>query len=140
MIAYFDTSALVPLIVSEPGSAAARLLWDGASRSVSARLAYAEGRAAIAHAHRLDRLTARQLRAAVRRFEELWGALDVVEIDEELVFEAGELAETHALGAYDAVHLAAAVRMVDAELVVAAGDGRLLAAALALGLQTARVA
>lgn len=44
MIAYFDTSAVVPLRVAEAGSARAATLWDGADRAVSTRLVYPEGK------------------------------------------------------------------------------------------------
>src|SRR5207244_7507343 len=64
VIAYFDTSAVVPLLVAERGSALVASLWDGADRAVSGRVAYPEARAALAQAHRLGRLTARQLRDA----------------------------------------------------------------------------
>ena len=69
MIAYFDTSAVVPLLIAEPGSARATSLWDGADRVVSVRLLYPETRAALAQAERLGRLTARQLRGAVTEFD-----------------------------------------------------------------------
>jgi uncharacterized protein len=139
VIAYFDTSALVPLIVAELGSAAARELWDGASRVASVRLVYPEARAALAQARREGRLTARQLRPAVRALNDLYRQLDVVEVDETLAYHAGDLAEAHALRGYDAVHLAAAHWLEDADLVLAAGDRALLAAASRLGLTTALV-
>lgn len=66
-----------------------------------------EARAALAHAARIGRLTSRQLQAAKRDLEALIDQLDVVDIDEELVRSAAELAEAHALRAYDAVHLSA---------------------------------
>jgi predicted nucleic acid-binding protein len=140
VIVYFDTSALVPLLVVEAGSRAARELWDRASRVVSIRLLYPEARAALAQAQRNGRLTARQLRSAVRGLEGHYGQLDLVELDETLAHDAGDLAEAHALRWYDAVHLAAARRLDDADLVVAAGDSALLAAAQRLGLNTAATA
>ncbi len=139
MIAYFDTSAVVPLLVAEGGSGRAATLWDGADRAVSVRLVYPEGRAALAQAQRLGRLTARQLRAAVREFEGRYEELDVVELDDVLARRAGHLAELHRLRGYDAVHLAAADRVRDPDLVVVAGDGALLAAAEAEGIATASV-
>jgi predicted nucleic acid-binding protein len=78
VIAYFDTSAVVPLLVVEAGSPRAAALWDGADRVVSARLVYPEGRAALAQAHRLGRLTARQLRATVTEFDSRYEELDLV--------------------------------------------------------------
>ncbi len=139
MIAYFDTSAIVPLLVAEPGSPRAATLWDGADRVVSARLVYPEGRAALAHARRLGRLTARQLRAAVAELDARYGEFDLVEVDDELARHAGELAEAHGLRGYDAVHLAAADRVRDRDLVMVAGDGALLAAATTEGMTTASV-
>lgn len=137
MIVYFDTSALVPLLVNEPGSPAARELWDSASRVASVRLVYPEARAALAQAQRTGRLTVRQLRSAVRALDDHYEQLDLVELDETLARHAGDLAETHRLRGYDAVHLAAAQRLEDDELVVAAGDRPVLAAAARLGLATA---
>lgn len=137
MIAYFDTSAMVPLLVDEPGSDRARSLWDAADRVVSVRLVYPEGRAALAQAHRLGRLTSRQLRAVVSALDARVQELDVVEVDESLARRAGELAELHALRGYDAIHLAAADRVRDPEVVIVAGDAALLRAAAASGLATA---
>jgi len=139
VIAYFDTSAVVPLLVVEAGSARAAALWDGADRVVSARLVYPEGRAALAQAHRLGRLTARQLRAAVTEFDSRYEEFDLVEVDDLLVRHAGQLAEAHGLRGYDAVHLAAADRVRDADLVVVAGDEALLTAATAEGMAIAAV-
>jgi len=139
VIAYFDTSAVVPLLVAEAGSARAALLWDEADRAVSIRLVYPEGRAALAQAQRLGRLTHRQLRAAVRELEARYQQLDLVELDDVLVRRAGQLAELHGLRGYDAVHLAAADRVREPDLVVVAGDRPLLAAAAAEGLATSSV-
>ncbi len=139
MIAYFDTSAVVPLLVAEPGSGRALALWDGADRVVSVRLVYPETRAALAQAHRLGRLTARELRTAVKAFESLHEQLDVVEVDADLARRAGELAEAHLLRAYDAVHLAAAESVRDANLVVVAGDAALLDAGAAEQMTTAHL-
>ena len=134
MIAYFDTSAVVPLLIAEPGSARAASLWDGADRVVSVRLIYPETRAALARATRLGRLTARQLRDAVNGFDSLFEEIDLVEVDDVLARRAGQLAEVRQLRGYDAVHLAAAERVRDPNVVVIAGDGALLEAAAADGM------
>jgi uncharacterized protein len=139
VIAYFDTSAAVPLLVAEPSSARAASLWDGADRVVSVRLIYPETRAALAQAERLGRLTARQLRDAVTAFDSVYEEIDLVEVDDALARHAGELAEGHRLRGYDAVHLAAADRVRGPDLVVIAGDGALLDAAAAEGLMVAEL-
>lgn len=138
MIAYFDTSALIPLVVEEPGSELAGRLWDEAERVVTVRIAYPEARAAIARARRLDRLTARAARVARQAFEGLWDQLDRVHVTAGLAQRAGDLADQFALGGYDAVHLAAAETLADPDLVVVAGDSGLRGAATTLGFGVAR--
>jgi predicted nucleic acid-binding protein len=139
VIAYFDTSAVVPLLIAESGSARAALLWDGADRVVSVRLIYPETRAALAQAERLGRLMPRQLRDAVTELDSLFEEIDLVEVDDALARRAGELAEVRQLRGYDAVHLAAADRVRDLNIVIIAGDGALLHAATAEGLATAEL-
>lgn len=96
MIAYFDSSALVKLMVEEAGSEEAAALWDGADAVVSSRVAYPEVRAGLAAANRDHRLSATQFAEATRIWEELWSALRVVELSAELAQRAGDLAQEHA--------------------------------------------
>jgi uncharacterized protein len=139
VIAYIDTSAVVPLLIAEPGSARAATLWDGADRVVSVRLIYPETRAALTQAERLGRLTARQLRDAVAEFDSLFEEIDLIEVDDALARRAGELAEVRRLRGYDAVHLAAADRVDDPNVVVIAGDRAFLDAATAEGMTVAEL-
>ena len=129
MICYFDASALIPLLVEEPGSEVAGRLWDTADHVVSSRLVYAEARAAFAQAHRTDRIDAPGLRRAVTGLETIMDDLDLVEVGPTVVHRAGELAELLALGGYDAVHLGSAESLADPDLVLVAGDRQLLRAA-----------
>jgi predicted nucleic acid-binding protein len=138
VIAYFDTSALIPLIVEEPGSAVASQLWDAAERVVTVRLAYPEGRAALAQARRLGRLPPRAYRTARDGFEDLWRQLDRVEVTAGLAQRAGDLTEELGLRGYDAVHLAAAEIIADPDTVLVAGDGPLCQAAATLGFAITR--
>jgi predicted nucleic acid-binding protein len=137
LIVYFDTSAFLPIVIEEQTSAIASRLWDEADRAVSSRLLYVEGRAALAMARRMDRLDERQLRTAVNDFEALHEQLDMIEITESLVGEAGALAERFGLRGYDAVHLASARLVNDPEMVLAGADQTLLGAARAAGIATA---
>jgi uncharacterized protein len=137
VIAYFDTSALIPLLVDEPGSERASRLWDVADNVVAVRLIYAEARAALAQATRLGRLAAADLATAIDALEGLYANLDLLEVDERLVRRAGELAQHHALRGYDAVHLAAAERIRDDVTVMVAGDRDLCTAAETLGMAVA---
>jgi uncharacterized protein len=137
VIAYFDTSALIPLLVDEPGSDRAARLWDAADNVVAVRLIYAEARAALAQAARTGRLATADLTTAIDGLEGLYASLDLLEVDEHLVRRAGELAQHHALRSYDAIHLAAAERVRDDATVLVAGDRGLCTAAGALGMAVA---
>ena len=139
MIVYFDTSAIVPIVIEEAESATACRLWDDADRVVSSRLAHAEARAALAMARRTGRLDGIGLRTAVIDFESLHEQLDIVEVTPELVRTAGSFAERFGLRGYDAVHLASAWLVQDGDVVVAAGDCDLLEAAQALGMATSNL-
>lgn len=139
MICYFDTSALVTLLIAEPASAAGRRLWDDADEVVTVRLTYVEAAAAVAQARRLGRLTPVRERAVLRALDRLWTEIDVIEVDDVVVRRAAELARLQALRGYDAVHCAAAEQLADDDLVVASGDRELLRACRALGISIADV-
>lgn len=136
MIAYLDTSALVPLLIDEPTSPMCERLWDDADDVVSVQIGYVEAAAAIAQARRIGRLTRSQQRAAVTLLDEKWSQLQIVDVDEALVHRAGTLADLHSLRGYDATHCAGAESINDAEVVAASGDRQLLAAWRALGMNT----
>jgi predicted nucleic acid-binding protein len=117
------------------------LLTPGTRRPVSPAIVslFAETRAALAQARRTGRATAAQVRAAIDELDDRYAQLELVEIDDVLVRQAGELTDSHGLRGYDAVHLAAARRVLDADLVLVAGDRALLAAAESLGLAVATI-
>jgi predicted nucleic acid-binding protein len=139
LIVYFDTSAVLPLVIDEPASQIASRLWDEADRVVSSRLTYPEGRAALAMALRIGRIDDQELRVAVDVFEILHRQLDIVEVTEELVRSAGGMAEQFGLRGYEAVHLASVQEIADQDMVLAAGDLSLLAAAQTLGIAVANL-
>jgi uncharacterized protein len=139
VIAYFDTSALIALLIEEPISERSAALWDEFDRLVAVSLVYVEARAALAQAERMARLSRSDLRQAVAALADLYAQLDRIAVTEELASHAGDLAEDHGLRAYDAVHLAAALLVADAGLVVVTGDRTLRRAATAAGLATANL-
>jgi predicted nucleic acid-binding protein len=106
VIAYFDTSAVIKLLIEEDGSDLAGDIWDQADMVVSNRLVYPESRAALAAARRSARLSPRGLAQAKASLEDLVSQLRVVEIGRSLARTAGDLAERVALRGYDAIHLA----------------------------------
>ena len=134
MIAYFDTSAIVPLIIDEASSELCNRLWNESERVVGVRLIYPEARAALARAQRMGRLTRSQLAAAVVALDALDTEVDHIEVTAELALIAGQLAQTYGLRGYDAVHLASAAAVADDELVLVTGDIDLAAGAAAIGI------
>jgi len=134
LIVYFDTSALVPIVVAEPTTHTCRRIWDDADRRVSSRLTCVEVAAALAMAERQRRMSAEQHGEAWSSFAEIWPAADTVELTPELSEDAAGLTRTLAVRGYDAVHCASAASLDDTDLVAAAGDARLLAAWRSLGI------
>ena len=135
MITYVDTSSVLELVIDEDGSERAGLIWDSADALASVALVEVEGRAALAAARRAGRLDTRQHRAARDEFSALIEKLIIVEVTEELVEEAADLAEHETLRGYDAVHLAAALT-VEATVLTSA-DTALCDAAERHGLHVA---
>lgn len=72
---------------------------------------------------------------AVTSFARLWAQVDAVELSEPLAQRAGELADSHALRGYDAVHLASAEAILDTGSVMVVSDERLAGAAVSLGIE-----
>ena len=136
-IVYFDSSALVKLVVEEAGSDLVADMWDGCDAALSSRLAYPEVRAALASAGRNHDLDDVDLATAERAWEEYWAAIRPVELSPAVERQAGRLARTHALRGPDAVHLASALAIGDPELVFAVWDQRLHAGAGAARLRVA---
>jgi predicted nucleic acid-binding protein len=111
MILYCDTSALVKLYVEESGSSWVRQWVETAEVVGIAAIGYVEAKAAFARAVHGGRVARRQHRGMVTDFEEDWNRYLVMEINEQVIRQAGRLAEAHRLRAYDAVHLAAALHI-----------------------------
>lgn len=85
MIGYLDTSAVVPLLVQEPNSAACGRFWEDADELVTCRLTYVESAAALAQARRMRRLTERDHGRCRRHLDRLWSELAIAEVDEIVV-------------------------------------------------------
>ena len=137
MIAYLDTSAFLKLVIDEPGSQQVIELWMTAEQVVSSILLYPEGRAALAMARCLGRLSPPTSDAARAEFEALFADLALIAATDNVLRRAGDLADTHALRGYDAVHLASVEAIGDAETVMVTADHQLRAATITLGLATA---
>lgn len=137
MTLYLDTSALVKLYVQEEHSTHVKAEVERAAVVACARVAYPEGRAALARRRREGGLTERALRSAVTALDRDFAHLVVVELSDRLAREAGALAERRALRGFDAVQLVSAIelgRLTNAAPEFLAYDQRLADAAREEGL------
>jgi hypothetical protein len=136
-LVYFDSSALVKLVLDEVGSDTAATLWNACDVALSSRLAYPEVCAALAAAGRNHDLTELEASAASSDWELFWASMRPVELSADFERAAGSLAATHQLRGADAVHLASALVLSSTDLTVAVWDERLHAGAAAVGLAVA---
>lgn len=139
MILYLDTSALLKLYIDERDSDAVRDLYSQAAFVCTHLIAYVELRAGVAKGRSLGRLSNEQQAQLLAEIDAGWRQLDVVEIDETLARRAGHLALQHVLRGFDAVHLAAAERVMGETLATAkfgfvGFDSRMRVAAKSLGM------
>lgn len=137
MNAYFETSALIKLLVEEQGSETAAAIWDAADARLTSRLTFPEGCAALAAAFRAGRLSRSGHDAAKTGLARRMDQMLVVEVNVDIATSAGGLAETEALRGYDAVHLASALAVNDPDLALATWDVDLIRAAGDVGLTLA---
>lgn len=133
-LVYFDSSALVKLLVLETGSPLAVALWERADAAVTSRIADVEVKSVLAAAERIGRIDAAPAAAARDRWSEIWPGLAKVEVTAAITEHAADLADRRPLRAGDALHLASALLLREAKPVLAAWDRRLAAAGRAEGL------
>lgn len=127
---YLDSSAIVKVVVHEPGWPALEMyLRDHPSRSAS-RVASVEVRRALG---RVDGLEGVALTARLRL---AFQGLSIIEFDAEIASAAAELRPA-TLRSLDAIHLASALELGDDLVAVVTYDSRMLAAAKELGIATA---
>ncbi|HEY0782086.1 MAG TPA: type II toxin-antitoxin system VapC family toxin [Thermoanaerobaculia bacterium] len=124
-VLYFDSSALVKLIVPEGESAALLALLPRYKRHVSSALASVEVKRA------LHRASAGE--ASEKRANQVLAGLNLLEIDERVLADAADL-EPFSLRTLDALHLASALSLGDQLAAMVVYDVRLAAAAQQRGL------
>ena len=138
MICYLDTSALVKLLLRDEGDAVTvREVIAAVDVTFTSRIAYPEGRAALAAARRAGRLTPREHATAKEDLGRAISYLRVVELPPDLARAAGDVAERFALRALDGVHLASALALGGHDTVVVTWVRTLAQAATAAGLALA---
>ena len=108
MILYLDTSAFLKLFLLEAFSDFVLERTREAESLATSRVAFVESCAGMARRFRQGRLAEAEHAAARQALEERWPHIGVIDLDE---FAAGQLAFRHGLRAFDAVHLAAAMKV-----------------------------
>jgi predicted nucleic acid-binding protein len=137
LILYLDTSAWLKLYVDERGTQEVFAAVQSAELVAISQIAYAEARAALARVLREKRTTRAEHRRRVAALEADYAEVLKVEVSQEVVRQAGELAESHALRGFDAIQLASArwlARKTRKPVRLLAYDERLNQAAHTLGL------
>ena len=124
--AYFDSSALVKLVVHEPESAALRAYMRRRTARASCALARVEVLRAVRH----------HGPAAATRALQVVERIELVRLDDGLLDAAARL-PVERLRSFDAIHLAAAQRLGRDLSVLVSYDERMLAAARHLGIPVA---
>lgn len=120
-IYYLDTSALIKRYVAETGSAWIRSLVDPTASNLllTARLTIVEARSALARRKREASISDDDHVFAVGMLaNHTFTQYHFVELEETVVYLAGDLLDHHPLRAYDAVQLASAL-MINSALIAA---------------------
>lgn len=108
---YLDTSAMMRLYSDEIGRDEVLRERDAAGGIVAHVITYVEMRAALKGRLSRKLMTPREYVTALNAFEADWPKFAHVGINDPLLKSAGALAEEHGLRGYDAVHLAAALKL-----------------------------
>jgi len=138
LILVLDTSALVKIYISEPGSERMRAVVSQGDPKVASVLAFAEMHATFARRRREELLLPAELEQIRSGFGDDWERLTQIPVGEAVLRLVPGLCERHPLRGADAVHLASALllREEGLEVVFACSDHNLLEAAAAEGLVT----
>lgn len=141
---YLDTSALIKLFLDEAGSDRVRALATGPNAAdvlLASRLGRTEASVGLARMVHLGRIVAGDLPRHLGDLDDYWDqSIQEVDLSNEVLEDARQLAQRFPLRTYDAIHLASArearrmLREVfDGEVQFLAFDAALLKAAEATG-------
>lgn len=126
---YLDTSAMMRLYTSQPGRVAVLAEQAAAGGTIAHSITYVEMRAALAGRRGRKLMTGAAYTRALHAFETDWAAVANIAVNEDLLKRAGDLAAEHQLKAYDAVHLASAMKIAPLGLQFMTFDRKLQAVA-----------
>lgn len=143
MIFFLDASAIVKRYLEEAGSERIRSLVRARREFALSRLSHVEVPAALARRAREGALTREVALRHADQFEVDAATVRIIELRPPVLKIAGDLVWAHALRAYDALQLAAALhleRSTQTSVTFVAADGVLCDAALARELKVERLA
>ncbi|HEY7949223.1 MAG TPA: type II toxin-antitoxin system VapC family toxin [Solirubrobacterales bacterium] len=129
-----DTSALIKLLVDEPGSDIAHASHVEASFVSTSAITHVEASAALTRMRKGMRLSGPEFETALQKLEELWNPLYIHAVTDRLIHDASAAAKEHALRAYDALHLASLTAFAGRSLTLACWDLELRSAARERGV------
>lgn len=135
MILYLDTSSLVKLYLEETHSELVREWLEHAEAVATSRVAYPEALSAFSRRREDEGISTAGFTLLREAFEADWSSFVLLPVKER---RAGGLAVNHLLRGFDAIHLAAALDLIDLlsaeSIVFSAFDAKLLDAARAEGI------
>jgi predicted nucleic acid-binding protein len=111
MILYLDTSSLVKLYVEENESSEVDDLVKSSEFTATSLVAYPEARAAFARRFREKAFTSNEYNRIKKSFDTDWSRYLILNVTENMIRLAGNLAEKHALRGFDSIHLASALTL-----------------------------
>ena len=138
MILFCDTSALIKLLISEPGSDQMAESSLHAEAIAVCRITWAEAMEGMARRQRDDPISGDDIEQARQRLIDRWDHFAIVEVSQPLVETAGRFADAFSLRGYDSVQLAAGYELQrngDKSVLFACYDRRLNQAAQLLQLE-----
>jgi uncharacterized protein len=139
VILYLDTSSLVKLYMEEDASLKIETLVGSSEATATSIVSYAEARAAFARRFREKSFTSDEHDRLKAFFDKDWRNYFILNITQDMVKLAGNLAEIHALRGFDSIHLASALILhqeVSTSVVFSCFDNKLEKAAMREGLDT----
>lgn len=137
---YADTSALAKRFWMESGTDLVLIVMGNADAVASVSLAYVELASATCRAARRGDVASEDVPKVLAAIRDAWDDFVRIPADDNLVQEAAGLVQKYPIRAYDAMHLAGALRwrsLLGADVLFLAFDRELLAAARSEGLETA---
>ncbi len=129
---------MIKLLIDEPETAQTQEAIRTAAIVATSTISYVEARAALARMRAGQRIGENAFRGARRDLDQVWLDLLSVPTDDELLATAADLADEHSLRGYDAVQLATAASLRNADAFrFVCWDAELNAAARSYGLALA---